>query len=303
MLVSVLLSTRNRADRLALTLESFSAIRLPDVHWELVVADNGSSDHTVRVLEAWSNRLPLRHVDAPERGLSRGRNAAIAAARGELLVFTDDDVTVSSEWLAAYVGAFRSRGCDFFYGGPIDSDFEAPLPQSPWTRLAPASVRGLNWGSEERSLLSTEYFIGPNWACAAGPVRQAGGFDPRMGLGSTDGPPGGEEIDLMNRLSSAGLRSWYVPAARLRHWVPREKVLDQHIKARWEAVATVRAWSGLALPHAVRVGRVPIRVHLNYNLAYLRWLAARLGVGDALQAERKLLWSRGLRTGFRLPPR
>jgi hypothetical protein len=124
-----------------------------------------------------------------------------------------------------------------------------------------------------------------------------------MGLGVADGPPGGEEIDLMNRLSSAGLRSWYVPAARLRHWVPREKVRDQHIKARWEAVATVRAWSGLALPHAVRVGRVPVRVHLEYNLARLRLFAARVGVGDALHAERKVLWYRGLRTGFRLPPR
>lgn len=304
MLVSVIFSTRNRAERLAVTLEGFTRLEVPAaVTWELVVADNGSSDRTAAVIAEWAERLPLRRVWAPDPGLSRGRNAALAAARGELILFTDDDVMVSSGWMAAYVQAYRAHGSDRFFGGPIESVFEGDPPPAPWLRLAPASIKGLYWGAEERPLESGEYFIGPNWACAAEPVRRVGGFNPRMGLGARDGPCGGEELELMERLRVEGLRSWYVPSARLRHWVPASKTGSAHILARWEALAAVQAWKGKTAYRPGRFYRVPWKLYPDMGKALLRRMAAGLGYGDPIEAEARYVWCRGLWTGFRLPPR
>lgn len=304
MLVSVIFSTRNRAERLAVTLEAFRGLEVPaGVAWELVVADNGSSDGTADVIAHWAHRLPVHRVWAPEPGLSRGRNAALAAARGELILFTDDDVTVSSGWMAAYVQAYRTHGSDCFFGGPIESVFEGDPPPAAWRRLAPASIKGLDWGTEERHLGRGEYFIGPNWACAAQPVRRAGGFHPRMGLGVRDGPGGGEELELMERLLAAGLRSWYVPSARLQHWVPASKTGSAHILARWEALAAVQAWRGKTAYRSGRFYRVPWRLYPEFGKALLKRMAAGLGYGDPIEAEARYVWCRGLWTGFRFPPR
>jgi glucosyl-dolichyl phosphate glucuronosyltransferase len=304
MLVTVLFSTRNRAARLAKTLEGLTATNLPPgVSWEIVVADNGSTDKTEQVLSQYSERLPLRRVWEPQPGLSRGRNAALAAARGELLLFTDDDVTVTPHWLAAYTSAYQAKGQTHYFGGPIESEFESQPAVDGWLRIAPASVVGLDWGPEPRELTNREYFIGPNWACAAAPVRRAGGFDPRMGLGSDDGPLGGEEVDLMERLGEAGLRSWYVPTAQLRHWVPADKTGEAHLKARWRALAAVRAWKGMSSYGTRRSNGIPWRFYPDLARAALRRVMAAGGIGNAFKAEANYLWHLGLWEGFRLPAR
>jgi hypothetical protein len=205
--------------------------------------------------------------------------------------------------MAAYVQAYRAHGSDCFFGGPIESVFEGDPPPAAWLRLAPASIKGLDWGTEERHLGRGEYFIGPNWACAAQPVRRAGGFHPRMGLGVRDGPGGGEEQELMERLLAAGLRSWYVPSARLQHWVPASKTGSAHILGRWEALAAVQAWRGKTAYRSGRFYRVPWRLYPEFGKALLKRMAAGLGYGDPIEAEARYVWCRGLWTGFRFPPR
>jgi glycosyltransferase involved in cell wall biosynthesis len=77
--------------------------------WEVVVADNGSTDGTRRAAEAWRSRLPrLVVVDAAaRRGAAYARNAGAAAARGENLAFCDADDEVAPGWLAAVGTALR----------------------------------------------------------------------------------------------------------------------------------------------------------------------------------------------------
>lgn len=304
MLVTVLLSTLNNADRLSQTLQGFTRLRIPEgVEWEVVVTNNGSTDHTATVLNEWRDRLPLRQVWEPLRGLSRARNAALAAARGEFVIFTDDDVTVPVEWVAEYLRAYREKGPGYYFGGPIDCAMDGPPPPEEWVRIAPASVLGLDWGTEEHELSRGQFFTAANWACAADPLRQAGGFDVRMGLGASQGPKGGEENDLMERLGQRGLRSWYLPRTRVVHWVPAAKLRPEHLLARQETLAAVQAWKGRIWYGGVRVYRVPWRLYPERALAMLQWLAARVGLGDPVQADLRLARSRGAWTGFRLPPR
>jgi glycosyltransferase involved in cell wall biosynthesis len=102
--VSVVIPTRNAAETVGGQLAALAAQTYTG-DWELVVADNGSTDDTAPVLHRWADRIPhLRVVDASGRlGSAAARNAGVAASRGELLAFCEADDVVTPEWLAALV--------------------------------------------------------------------------------------------------------------------------------------------------------------------------------------------------------
>src|SRR3954462_13260560 len=95
-LISVVIATRNRADSLRRLLPRLQALS-PALAWERVIADNGSTDETAAVLATAGNKV--RTVFEPKRGKSRALNRALGVARGELLVFPDDDVEPLAAWL------------------------------------------------------------------------------------------------------------------------------------------------------------------------------------------------------------
>jgi glycosyltransferase involved in cell wall biosynthesis len=72
----------------------------------------------------------LRRLFEPRQGLSHARNRAVAAARGEALLWTDDDVLVEPDWLTEYVKAARDWPAASCFGGPIEPDFAVAPP--PW---------------------------------------------------------------------------------------------------------------------------------------------------------------------------
>ena len=109
-LVTVIVPVRNGARTLPEQFEALAAQRY-DGAWELIVADNGSTDTTLAVCASWTDRLPrLRVVDASERaGSSHARNVGASAANGELLAFCDADDVVDESWLQAIVESARDH--------------------------------------------------------------------------------------------------------------------------------------------------------------------------------------------------
>jgi glycosyltransferase involved in cell wall biosynthesis len=104
--IATVLNEREAIERLLDSLEIQS--RPPD---EVVIADGGSTDGTLAVLTAWaaSGRLPLRVLRKPGANISAGRNAAIAAARGDVIAATDAGVRIKRDWLAALVAPFEAQ--------------------------------------------------------------------------------------------------------------------------------------------------------------------------------------------------
>ena len=102
MTITLILCTYNRCRSLAQALESAAALRLPKpIEWEVLVVDNNSSDQTRHVVEDFRRRYPgrFRYLFEPQQGLSYARNAGVRQAKGDILAFTDDDVTVEPTWL------------------------------------------------------------------------------------------------------------------------------------------------------------------------------------------------------------
>jgi peptidoglycan/xylan/chitin deacetylase (PgdA/CDA1 family)/glycosyltransferase involved in cell wall biosynthesis len=128
--VSVIIACRNGADTLPEALDSLAA-QAWDRPWEIVFADNGSTDASPAVFRAFAERhpeIPTRALDVAVRGKPHALNAAIRAARGRAILFCDTDDTVAPGWLAAMGAALETR--DFV---AARLDLERLNPE--WTRV------------------------------------------------------------------------------------------------------------------------------------------------------------------------
>ena len=113
----------------------------PGLDWELVVVNNNSPDDTDRVIAAHTGQLPIVRVFEGKQGHCHARNAAVAAARGDFLVWTDDDVLVPPDWLTHYLDAAARHPEAAVFGGPVRPWFAVTPPAgSPttWRGWAPA---------------------------------------------------------------------------------------------------------------------------------------------------------------------
>ncbi len=102
-LVSVVMPTWNREDTVAAAIESVRLQRYPD--WELIVADDGSTDRTAEIVREIAESDPrVRLLEREHQGVSAARNAALMAARGEFVAFLDADNTWRPDFLSLSVG-------------------------------------------------------------------------------------------------------------------------------------------------------------------------------------------------------
>ena len=110
MKLSVIIPNYNGGDTLGLQLEALSRQQWSGP-WEIIIADNGSTDNSRSIVERYKDRLPnLRIVDASDRrGAAHARNVGAGAATGDALVFCDADDEVAPGWLAAMGGALAQH--------------------------------------------------------------------------------------------------------------------------------------------------------------------------------------------------
>src|SRR4051812_9842366 len=103
MQISVIICTYNRCESLRRVFNSLTRIFVPkDISWELLLVDNGSTDETKAVCAEFETQLPIRYLFERRQGKSFALNSAVANARSQFLLFTDDDVDVDENWLATY---------------------------------------------------------------------------------------------------------------------------------------------------------------------------------------------------------
>lgn len=271
--VSVIICTWNSASRLRITLNALAQCHVPsELDWELVLVNNNCTDDTDVVAADFKSRLPLEYVHEARPGLSNARNAGLAAASGKLIIFTDDDVRPEKDWLAAYWSAYSANGERHYFGGPVASEFEEQPSDDELLRLAPWSVKGLDWG-EEVVIGRHMPFIGPNWACPREALDEVGGFDASLGIvGGSKKVSTGEESDVMRRLRGAGYKPCYLPKARLYHFVPSSKIAVSHIAARQEAYGYYRARILRLYENTTRkLFGVPFELALGVVRSAVRW--------------------------------
>jgi GT2 family glycosyltransferase/peptidoglycan/xylan/chitin deacetylase (PgdA/CDA1 family) len=201
---SVVICTYQRRDIVTASVEALERQEQGD--FEVVVVVDGSTDGTAAALRTLRTSFPLTVIEQPNRGLAAARNAGAAAARGDRLVFLDDDMEADPGLLAAH-GRALDAGADVVIG-------DIPLsPRSPRTLLSEGVGR---WASARRERLLAAEEIGLDdllagqMAVARVTFEQIGGFDDAFTRG---GLFGGEDIDFGYRVQTSGRRVVFAPDA------------------------------------------------------------------------------------------
>jgi GT2 family glycosyltransferase len=214
--LTVVIPVRNGAATLAAQLAAL-ATQVGAPMFEVVISDNGSTDHLPSVLDqarrTWPG-LDLRCIDSSaRRGVSHARNAGAEAARADALVFCDSDDVVCADWvrrMAAELAQFDS------VGGALD---EVTLNGETARPIA------LVQGYLPVGLGFLPYPVGANCGVRLAVWRDLGGFDETFDSGA-------EEVDFFWRLQLAGHTLRFVPDAIVayRHRVDQRGLLRQAFK-------------------------------------------------------------------------
>ena len=224
MKITVAICTWNRSALLKETLEHVARVAIPHgIKWELLVVNNNSTDDTHEVLGSFVNRLPLRSVMEPEPGLSNARNCAVRNAAGDYILWTDDDVLVEEKWITAYYDAFQRRPEAAIFGGNIKPWFAGTPPQwleRVWSQVSSAFA-SRDLGEDEVPLSTVVMPFGANFAVRTS-EQQRYLYDPKLGV-RPDDVMGGEETTVIRSMLADGIVGWWVPEARVRHYIPSER--------------------------------------------------------------------------------
>jgi hypothetical protein len=291
MRLTVAICTWNRSDLLRETLEQMTALRVPEgLDWELLVVNNNCTDATDQVLAEFAGRLPLTRIFEPTPGQSNARNTAVRAATGTYVIWTDDDVLVDPDWLAAYVRAFQRWPDASVFGGPIDPWWEGTPPE--WLVKAFPLVAGafaaLDLGKEPVPLSAKDYPFGANMAFRRD-AHLAQPYDPNLGL-----RPGssmrGDEMAMIRALFASGHTGQWVPDAKVRHFIPKSRQTLGYVQDYFKGSGRLLGRFAKDRGERKLLGR-PLWLWRQAVESELRYQARRLFVGSPIWME-DLKWAR-----------
>lgn len=239
-MISVVIPTRNRGEFLGAALESLTRQELSADRFEVLVIDNGSTDQTASVVDEYAARLEnLRYFHAPEPGLHIGRHRGMMEAKGDILVFADDDIEAFPSWLSSISETFADSNVAMVGGNnlPMFLKFPPAWLKRLWERpaikrgraLPVLSVLELMGGRQE---LSPFYVWGCNFAIRKNILLAAGGFHP-------DGMPkelirfrGDGETHVSRYVAESGMKCIFHPGASVYHKVTPERMNFAYFRQR-----------------------------------------------------------------------
>lgn len=230
-MLSVILCTYNRERYLYNVLHSIAVGTYHD--YEIILVNNNSTDGTENECRRFQQDHPqvaFHYCFESRQGLSHARNRGITEAHGDTLVYVDDDALVNPEYLQTYADFFQRNPNALAAGGPILPQYdgcEEPQWMSHYTRQL---VTGkLDLGSREREFPKGAFPGGGNAAYRKEVFDQVGLFDPQLGR-KGNSLIGAEEKDLFDKMTSRGIRFYYLPTAILYHLIPPKKLTDEYFE-------------------------------------------------------------------------
>jgi glycosyltransferase involved in cell wall biosynthesis len=214
MFVSVIIPTYNRKEVLRNTLLSLCEQTYPATEYEIVVTDDGSTDGTGEMVRSLHMPCSLRYFRQQNRGPAAARNLGAQNARGELLIFLDDDMTADSYLIEEHV-VCHSQHPGSLVVGAMQTTIPVEIKLPPFTRIYSLSLRGLDRIAVPDGSLPPEHCMIGNLSVKKGDFHRIGMLDDR--LFSEKRWTGWEDVDLGYRAVKHGLQIRYHPRALSLH--------------------------------------------------------------------------------------
>ena len=224
--MSLVIATYNRAEQLMVTLGSVATQNAAPATWECIVVDNNSADDTRQRIETFAqehSELNIRYVFEENQGLSHARNAGIAASRGDIVAFIDDDERIVEEFITAYIELFDQHPDAMAAGGKIVAEYPTGRPRWMSRYTEQPIANPMDFGSEIRPFPAGRIPGGGNMAMRRTLLESIGIFNTALGR-TGKRLLGGEESDLFERIARGGHKVYYTPRAIMYHIIPAEKL-------------------------------------------------------------------------------
>jgi len=204
--ISIIVPCRNEAEHIGSFLDSLLKQDLSGLKMEILIADGMSGDGTRDVLDAYrSNLSEIRIVDNPRGIASTGLNAAIAMAKGDIIIRMDVHTEYAPDYIHQCIAVLKESGADNV-GGPWRATGKTYLQQAIALAFqSPFSSGGAGSHSTEKEGIVDSVYLGC-WAKST--LEKVGLFDEELVRNQDD------ELNL--RLTRAGLKVWQSP--RIKSW-------------------------------------------------------------------------------------
>ncbi|HZP44728.1 MAG TPA: glycosyltransferase [Candidatus Binataceae bacterium] len=253
--LTIAVPTHNRSRLLRQTLDSIEAQTVPETFTvECLIVDNASTDDTAQVVQAFraGAGINTRYVFERRPGSSFARNRAFQEARGDFILFIDDDAVAQPDWAARMVAAIEARALDVACGAVLPR-WGCPPPR--W--LGPSVAIKLAVHDESAfsitpaaRLDSIHNYFSANVGFRREAFNRFGGFREDLGVVGSN-PMSGEDTELFERIMRGGGRMGFVPEARVYHLIPPERMTRAYLRRKafafgmGSAVAGGRSHNGL----------------------------------------------------------
>lgn len=219
---SVIVPTNNGARTIRATIEALLG-QAVDVHYEIIVVDNKSTDATRDIVQSYPG---VRYIFEQEQGVSAARNAGIAASHGEVAAFTDDDCIPEPGWLSGLQQAYQLHPDAWCVGGKILLDPSA----NPVLLSGDCDMRGLLAHVDEGDGIELLSF--PRIAPSANLAVRREIFS-RIGMFNRDLDCSGlmlEDVEFCRRVHRAGGVIYYTGRAVVNHIIRAGRLTKRYLR-------------------------------------------------------------------------
>lgn len=210
--LSIIIPTYNRVAQLQNVLRALEAQDYPTEEFEVLVVSDGAIDGTEAFLRTYQPNYVLRPIFQPNQGVAAARNNGVQQARGEIVIFIDDDVVPSQQLVRQHAETHAAEGQNVVVLGPMLTPDDHTM--QPWVRWEQAMLYkqydAMVGGKHPPT--ARQFFTG-NTSLARCHLLNAGGFDHRFRRA--------EDVELAYRLADMGIRFVFNPQAHGYHYAER----------------------------------------------------------------------------------
>jgi glycosyltransferase involved in cell wall biosynthesis len=261
--ISIVLASYNGQNVLPKTLDAFCLLEETKCDVEFIIVDNSSSDNTAQIIKHYGEKLPICYLYEERQGKAFALHKGIEKAKGDLVIFTDDDVVPSPNWLVEYENAANNQTDYAIFVGQIRPYWLASPPQ--W--LIKLTEEGRSCGCTRADLVegNVSFHIakGANMAVRKDVLQKVRFREDLWVAGKVT--VGGEDTDFICKASQMGYKIWYSPHILLQHIVRPDEMTIISVYKRY-----------------FRIGRSNAAVFPSENeqckqlFGYPRWLLVKL---------------------------
>ncbi|WP_204104711.1 MULTISPECIES: glycosyltransferase family 2 protein [Spirulina sp. CCY15215] len=231
--ISAIICTYNRDTYVGAAIDSILAQDLPE--FEVILIDNCSTDRTKAIAAERLSDPRFKYFYESQLGLSAARNRGLKEAKGDILVYLDDDAVASPGWLRAIYDAYKNNEKLAIAGGKTTLIWPPNTPRPNWLSRDASGVLGLyDLGDAPLSITRPDRSpIGANYSIRRDILEAIGGFNVNLGRVGKN-LVSNEELFMTEQALKQGWMVMYLPDAAAGHNVIPERITPNwFLKRSW----------------------------------------------------------------------